>query len=281
MIGNTNAQSVKLGWQSSDNPNIESYGIYRTIHIDSSFSLIATINHPDTSYTDNGVENDVHYYYAATSIDNVGNESGFSNVVDTTITAALPVELFAFSANVQGNEILLEWETATEINNLGFELQRSKDNPENFSKLAFLKGNGTSVSPNKYVYRDQNLTDGTYFYRLKQVDFDGRIEYSGVVNVNIGHQPDEFMLAQNYPNPFNPETCISYSLAQSGPVKLLIFDINGKIVKTLVNKFQNTGNYQAIWNGCNDRAIPVASGMYYYKIVTNNGVKFRKMTLIK
>ncbi|MFX0141889.1 MAG: hypothetical protein ACFFDN_50095 [Candidatus Hodarchaeota archaeon] len=119
------AQNVKLGWDLSTNPDILSYNIYRTTHVDSCFSLLNTVTHPDSTYMDANMEWDTHYYYVATSVDRFGMESGFSNMVDTTLQSNVPVELYSFSARVNNLEnIILEWSTTTECNNYGFELQR-------------------------------------------------------------------------------------------------------------------------------------------------------------
>ena len=122
---------------------------------------------------------------------------------------ALPVELTIFSASVSEESVELKWETATEINNYGFEVQRKYKN-NSWEKIGFVSGNGNSNSPKFYSFSDKSLTEnGTLNYRLKQIDIDGKYEYSDIVEVNFAN-PLKFKLNQNYPNPFNPTTTIIY-----------------------------------------------------------------------
>lgn len=274
------AQQVKLGWTASEDANIVAYGIYRATHPDSAFNLLTVVNHPDTTFTDASTAWDVHYYYTATSRTDNGNESGYSNIVDTLMTNPLPVELEVFQAFTSGNSIILKWVTATESNNYGFEIERSEHTPKNFNKIAFVRGNGTVTVPNRYQYTDPNVAIGKYFYRLKQIDFTGEFEYSGIVEISAG-VPTEFQLRQNYPNPFNPATRINYSLPKGTHVKLTVFDVNGQEVESLVNKFQEGGNYEVTWDGTDRHGSRVASGFYYYKIETDFASQYRRMLLLK
>ena len=271
---NAFAQSVTLTWAVSQNPYISHYGIYRTIHLDSSFLLIGTVDHPDSMYIDETVELGLQYYYAATSVDQFSNESGFSNVVDTTLNVAVPVELTSFSVHLNDNDVILEWATATETNNFGFEVQRSQDS-KLFERIGFVRGNGTTVEPKHYTFTDQNLTIGTYYYRLKQIDHDGTFEFSDIAKITIG-VPNEFKLYQNYPNPFNPATTISYSLPKSSHVKLTIYNLNGQVIYTLVDEYQKAGQYTVKWRGIDQRGMKVSSGTYYYKIKTLDSAMFRR-----
>lgn len=274
------AQQVKLGWTPSEDENVVAYGIYRSSHPDSAFSLLSTVSDPESTYIDNTTVWDVHYFYAATSQTGVGNESGFSNVVDTLLTDPMPVELEVFEGHLNAGSIILRWVTATESNNYGFEIHRKVNNAQNFTKIAFVKGNGTITSPNRYHYTDKNVGIGKYYYRLKQIDFGGEFTYSGTIEITAGI-PNEFRLNQNYPNPFNPETRISYTLPKSTNVVLKIFDINGKQVKTLVEEYQRVGNHATIWDGTDENGFSVSSGVYYYKIKTEYGSQFRRMMFLK
>ncbi len=139
----------------------------------------------------------------------------------------IPVELISFTASVTGNDVTLSWTTATELNNLGFEVQRSIEN-KNWNTIAFVEGAGTTTSSQSYGYVDNSISSGKYFYRLKQVDFNGSFEYSNVVDVLVGI-PNEFVLSQNYPNPFNPSN-INYLMQyrQQSFVTLKVYDIIGK-----------------------------------------------------
>ncbi len=209
---------------------------------------------------------------------------GGSNYQATfTITESLPVELTSFSANVIGNRINLKWQTATEVNNYGFEIERKNAGNNDWVKIGFVEGNGNSNSPKEYTFTDNSVNSGNYFYRLKQIDIDGSFEYSQAVEVSLG-LPSEFSLSQNYPNPFNPTTTIKYSIPTSETlhatsqqlVQLKIYDILGREIATLVNKKQAPGNYEVRWNAEN-----LPSGFYFYKLQTGEFTQTRKMILLK
>ena len=187
----------------------------------------------------------------------------------------LPVELISFSASVVDAHVNLKWSTATEVNNYGFEVERKNGSSEVWNKIAFIKGNGNSNSPKNYYYVDENVTSGKYYYRLKQTDFDGKFNFSKVVEVNISN-PEVYKLNQNYPNPFNPVTNIKYEIPKAGKVRLVIFDMLGRKLQTLVNEYQNAGRYNIQYN-----AGKLASGTYFYEIQSGNYIEVKKMILLK
>lgn len=159
----------------------------------------------------------------------------------------------------------LDWITATETNNYGFEIQRKKQNNE-FEKIAFVKGYGTTTEKHSYKFTDKNITTGKYQYRLKQVDLNGSFKYSDVVEVNVD-VPDKFSLEQNYPNPFNPSTKIKFAVPsnvkrQMSNVSLIVYDILGNEVATLVNKELPSGEYEVEFNA---KGLP--SGLYFYRLI--------------
>lgn len=200
----------------------------------------------------------------------------------TFCNGALPVELVSFYANVSNNKVELNWQTATEVNNYGFEIERAlfqktgtKPIPDVWNKIGFIEGHGNSNSPKEYSFTDNTATSGRYTYRLKQIDTDGKYEYSGEVEVDLG-APNEFNLEQNYPNPFNPETVISYQIPISSNVSLKVFDMLGREVATLVDEVKETGSYNVSFNG---KAL--TSGAYFYKFQSGNYIKINKMILMK
>ncbi|WP_337865892.1 T9SS type A sorting domain-containing protein [Ignavibacterium sp.] len=170
----------------------------------------------------------------------------------------IPVELTSFAASVSGNNVTLNWSTATETNNQGFEIQRS--NGGEYEVVGYVAGHGTTVQPHSYSFTDQNVGSGRYQYRLRQIDLDGKYEYSSVVEVEV-LGPKEFSLAQNYPNPFNPSTSIDFTLAVDSRVTLKVFDVLGQEVMTLIN-----GNYTAGSHKVNFDASGLNSGVYVYRI---------------
>jgi hypothetical protein len=186
----------------------------------------------------------------------------------------VPVELTSFFANIFDGNVVLNWSTATEINNSGFEIQRSRDN-SNFSNLSFVDGYGTTSDQRSYSFTDNTVSSGIYYYRLKQIDHNGSFEYSNVIEVQVG-APDNFALEQNYPNPFNPSTMISYQLPVNGSVTLKIFDVLGNEVTTLVNEFKEAGKHSVEFDASN-----MGSGIYFYTMSAGNFTSSKKMILIK
>jgi len=196
-----------------------------------------------------------------------------------TFPGLIPVELVSFAASVVGTNVSLSWMTATELNNQGFEIERSIDESV-WEKIGFVEGNGTSTLMNYYSYTDKSLKTGIYYYRLKQVDYDGTFEYSSIVEANVT-VPIEYALQQNYPNPFNPSTKINFSLAADSRVMLKIYDILGQEVSTLLSGELSAGEHQLDFN-----AAGLNSGVYIYKLDAEgvNGKNFssvKKMILSK
>jgi poly(3-hydroxybutyrate) depolymerase len=186
----------------------------------------------------------------------------------------VPVELVSFAATVQGNSINLTWTTATELNNLGFQVERRSPNTE-WNNIGFVNGHGTTTETKFYSFIDSDLNPGTYSYRLKQIDFDGTFEYSPVVEVEVS-VPDKFSLSQNYPNPFNPATSIRFRIADFGFVSLKVYDLLGREVATLVNEEKPAGSYEVSFD-----ASQLSSGVYIYRLTAGSFSATNKMTLLK
>jgi hypothetical protein len=127
------------------------------------------------------------------------------------------------------------------------------------------------ATPSSPPYNDPQNRPG---YRLT-------LEKDGILDVNPGQVPAEFALSQNYPNPFNPTTTLSYSLPKSTQVSIVVYDLLGSPVKTLVNEAQSAGSFQVVWNATNDLGVQVPSGNYIVKMVAGDFVQTRKMTLLK
>jgi hypothetical protein len=188
----------------------------------------------------------------------------------------VPVELTSFIASTNLNNVIISWTTATEINNNGFELQRSLDGLL-FNTIAFIKGNGTSVISSKYSYTDANLTEGKHYYRLKQIDFDGSSNYLGVVEVDIDRIIMKFELSQNYPNPFNPSTSIQFSFESSEYATLKVFNALGEEIETLFNGIPVKGTiHSSIFD-----ASKLSTGIYIYRLQQGNKLISKKMTFLK
>jgi len=181
-------------------------------------------------------------------------------------------------------KVVLEWMTQTETNNYGFEIQRKSQENNTWDKIETIKGHGTTTTPHKYTYTDHNVTIGTYYYRLKQIDFDGSFEFSDEILVEI-KPPTTFSLYQNYPNPFNPETVIRYRIPHLDhtkvSVELKIYNLLGDEVRTLVQKDQEAGYYSAKWDGKNNHGEVVSAGTYIYQLRAGNFIKTNKMLLLR
>ncbi len=203
-----------------------------------------------------------------------------SSEVQDAMASTAPVELTSFTAKEIDEAILLNWSTATEVNNHGFEVERSTNGTEVWETLGFVNGHGNSNSPQEYSYVDSSPSSGSVSYRLKQIDNDGSSEYSDIVTINLVASK-VFNVSQNYPNPFNPSTTINYSLPSAGSVKVQIYDVMGRIITELVNGQQDAGFHNAVWNGKNNQGSKVASGIYIYSVKYNNQVKTAEMLLLK
>ncbi|GAB4298753.1 MAG: hypothetical protein Kow0098_24490 [Ignavibacteriaceae bacterium] len=193
--------------------------------------------------------------------------------------SVIPVELVSFSANVNNNSVRLNWQTATETNNNGFEIERSQisnvKGQMEWNQVAFVPGFGTTTEPKSYSFTDENLSAGKYQYRLKQIDFDGTFEYSNTIEVEVT-APTEFSLSQNYPNPFNPTTKIGFSLPVKSFVTIKIYDVLGNEISTLLNDVMDAGRHTLEFNASN-----LSSGVYMYQLITNEFIQTKKMIISK
>ncbi len=191
----------------------------------------------------------------------------------------VPVEIASFTAAMNDNSVMLSWITATELNNSGFEIQRSlKSDNESavWDKIGFVQGSGNSTENHAYTYTDQNLMrPGHYTYRLKQIDFDGKYAYSPVAEIDV-NKPTIYFLSQNYPNPFNPSTTIEFSTPERSHVSLKVYDVLGNEVATLVDGWMESTNHKVTFN-----AGKLASGIYYYTLAAGNFTSTEKLILLK
>jgi hypothetical protein len=204
-----------------------------------------------------------------------GNPRDSSPDIGAYEFASTPVELISFASTYQFGKVTLNWETATETNNLGFEIERKQDNSE-WKKLGFVQGHGTTTEPNEYIYIDDISTvqATSLVYRLKQINFDGSFEYSDVVEVEV--VPIQFELSQNYPNPFNPNTTISFSLPRATQLKINLYNMLGEQVATIAEGNYEVGNYKVTFN-----ASSLPTGTYIYRLESNEFIQTKKMMLLK
>ena len=203
--------------------------------------------------------------------------TGSPNLQTLNVTSidcsTLPVSLINFSATPGTSSVTLRWSTSSEMNNLGFEVQRSIDGSGGWTTLGFVNGAGNSSSIRNYSYVDENLIARRYYYRLKQVDIDQRFEYSPIVSVVLDAN-NVFVLDQNYPNPFKSETIIRFTLPQRAKVNLSLFDMSGRLVRVLLNESKESGTHAVTFHSGS-----ITKGLYYYKLQTGEFSAVKKMTI--
>jgi regulation of enolase protein 1 (concanavalin A-like superfamily) len=203
----------------------------------------------------------------------------------------IPVELINFSADIINSEVLLKWETASELNNHGFEVLYKIHYPEfifqsdlenDWQNIGFVIGKGNSKDRSEYSFSHTTNRQGKYLYKLKQVDYDGSISFSKIVELEISDSPQNFELSQNHPNPFNPHTLIRYQIplnpGKSDVTTLKVFDVIGNEVLTLVDEIKDPGSYEIYFNA--DK-YDLASGIYFYKLKTGLYSSIKKMIYLK
>jgi hypothetical protein len=194
----------------------------------------------------------------------------------------IPVELTSFTASLIEPNVVLNWQTATETNNLGFEIQRKiiqKKAAGEWINIGYKEGSGTTTEPQQYSYYDDvgGIQAASFSYRLKQIDLDGSYEFSEEVTVeNSTKLPKEFNLSQNYPNPFNPATNIEFELPVKSFVSLVVYDVIGNEVATLVKEEKSAGFYEVNFNANN-----LVSGVYFYRLQANRFTEIKKMILLQ
>jgi len=199
--------------------------------------------------------------------------AGDAHLVPSNVV--IPVELVSFIADVNGNQVCLQWETSSELNNLGFEIER-KSEISDWRTIGFKEGKGTTKIQ-RYTYIDDlfGISSDNFSYRLKQLDFDGTFSYSEEIEVIIELLID-YILNQNYPNPFNPKTNIKFYLPEAGHTSLIVFDNLGCQVSELLNEQKPAGSYEIEFD-----AKHLPSGVYFYSLQAGEFFDVKKMLLIK
>ncbi|WP_337872634.1 T9SS type A sorting domain-containing protein [Ignavibacterium sp.] len=266
--GLNEVDSLKFDW---------AYAQYSSAYVDRlivKVSLDGGATYPHTVFDKSGAQLATAPTTTSAFVPNSSQWSTFSY----PLAQIVPVELTSFTAKANGLDVELKWNTATEVNNYGFEIQRKSD--EDFITVGFVKGIGSTTEPQNYYFTDKELNEGTFIYRLKQIDYSGAYHFSDEIEVDVTG-PKVFFIEQNYPNPFNPSTKIRFNLAVNSKVSLKIFNLIGEEVAELVNDRMNAGRQEVEFNGIN-----LNSGVYIYKIeaIGEDGSSFisaKKMTLVK
>jgi len=214
------------------------------------------------------------------------NINGTWSGTGTICQGVLPVSLSSFTYNTDKRSVTLMWVTEWELNNSGFDVERTTPlNPpeggtSEWKKIAFIPGHGTSNTANGYMFKDEKLKAGTYKYRLKQIDYNGNYEYFPLEQDVIINPPGKFDMSQNYPNPGNPKCKINFEMPVNGNVSIKLYDITGSEVYTLLNETREADYYTIEFDGSN-----IASGVYFYRILAEGEgqsfTKTMKMVLVK
>jgi len=202
-----------------------------------------------------------------------------SEIQVTAVTAPTPVELAVFELIRAENLVSLKWITLSESNNYGFEIQR-RTGDSAFEGIGFVSGKGTTANRNSYSFVDNEIKSDTYYYRLKQIDFDGTVAFSSE-KMAVLENIQSFRLGANYPNPFNPSTRIQYWVGVPGNVKISIKNLLGQEIRELVNQKHEMGDHEIQWDATDRFGLAVASGTYLYLIEAENFRETRRMVLVR
>ena len=219
-----------------------------------------------------------------------GSSNGNPTYTNVNADLTLPVELTSFELlETRDDGITLQWITESEINNLGFNLDR-KTPITDWSQIASyvthpeLQGQGSVSHQTIYTFTDNTVQENeSYDYRLSDVDYDGNVEYHSLqlMGISSSNTPEQFVLYPNYPNPFNPVTTIRYDLSKESFVDISIYDMLGNVVSNLINNVQSSGYKTIQWNATNNQGESVSAGVYLYKIQAGNFVDTKKIILLK
>lgn len=288
-------------WQSSYNDPLNQANLANKMEIDFEGNIVVAGNDYDArivKFSSNGtLMGMISYDYGISGgenlyglkLDAVGNVyvtgGSYGGVVTLTdiltmkySVTNLPVVLSFFNSNVNENKVFLKWQTVEEINNSGFEIQRKKitDNNDCWSRVGFVQGHGTINIPQTYCFNETIHSVGGYNYRLKQIDYNSNFEFYNLNSDVIIGRPVSSFLHQNYPNPSNPLTKIDYQMNKPGNIKISVYDIAGKEITVLVKEFKDAGYYSVTFDGSYH-----STGVYFYKIKTDDFSETRKMILVK
>ncbi len=299
VFADTTEQRVLINWDPGYSPGqINGYRLQRKDGLPDDSTIYVTIIETDANtftYSDYNVQLNQDYTYRIQTLSGPPPwGSIWGNEATAYVPEVIPVELMSFTVSLTGNDVHLNWVTATELNNYGFGIFKTSLGPPftkeekqaGWVKIGFVPGHGTTTEPQYYTFTDESLQQGRYQYRLKQIDYDGTFEYSNIVEVEVG-LPNDFKLEQNYPNPFNPSTKIKFTIAKSPlpggdgrgglqHVKLVVYDVLGNEVATLVNEEKPAGEYEVEFNA---KGLP--SGIYFYRLIAGSYSSTKKMILLR
>ena len=212
--------------------------------------------------------------------DNINESLPFLVDIPPSSEAPLSICLTQFDLTFIEGNVVLNWETASEVNNARFIIYKNNE------IIGDIPGSGTTSKPIQYSFHDKMVIPGeTYIYKIADCSFGNNITICGEKSITVMIENNTehpfYILYDNYPNPFNPSTTIRFELTQKTPIKLEIYNIHGNLVRSLIDGLINTGNHEVIWSGNNNEGFQVESGMYIARIESGNTSEFIKMLFIK
>ena len=200
------------------------------------------------------------------------NANGFPHWIIASNSVTLPIELSYFKASVTGNEVLINWATASEVNNSFFNVERSTDGI-NYESIEHVNGAGNSTTLLTYGVTDKKPMNGLSYYRLKQTDYDGKFTYSNVEVIHYNPAPaNSIKIDAAGPNPFSDSFNVNFSMENDGEVEFLLLNSNGQILRTEKIK-AHKGNNLFVFTD----QIQLEKGIYIMNLVCNDEKVSRKM----
>ena len=220
----------------------------------------------------------------------VSNESA---IIHAANDQTLPVELTSFTAEDGVDGVLLKWTTESEVENLGFMLERRTAEAEDWNLIASYKtndalgGQGNYSGTTNYEYIDNLIENGVeYEYRLSDVDWNEVVTHHATRFVTVNNFvlkviPEKFALFAAYPNPFNPHATIRYDTPVETIVRIAIYNHIGQKVRVLQNSLVQPGEHSVVWDSRDDHGQPMSAGVYFFNIEAGTFNKTHKMILLK
>jgi hypothetical protein len=218
-------------------------------------------------------------FYFQSQDDATGDDSSWGWYIDNPWCLWCPVatELKSYYTEHDGTDVVLHWEMSDIDPGVTFEVLRT--DVAN-GDVVTLDGSTIEREELSFTFRDDTVEPGkTYIYDVFAADGGERRSMFRTERITVA--PIETALMQNHPNPFNPTTTIRYDLAKKGHVSLVVYDVRGSVVRVLEDRSIPAGSHEATWNGRDEQGLPVASGIYFYRLVAPGFRDTRKMVLLK
>jgi YVTN family beta-propeller protein len=267
--------------------NYVTHGYYTTVPANTDTALIAddgvTTYGPSLTIHEIPLGADTGLYIYSGLTEEWSWYYGYSNILANTLLyppiLPLSVELTTFTGKYTHKGVVLTWKTESEEDNFLWKVDR-KDGSGEWETVGSVPSGGNSPSGHRYEFIDgEVLPEKTYTYRLGDVNSEGNCTWrmEVVVYTRDYERPKVFALGKNYPNPFTSRTTVQYQVPRKAEVSIDIYDVSGRLVKSLVRGTHNPGYYQVIWNGDNDQKRTVASGLYFCRMSAGSYTKIRRM----